>query len=98
MTGFGDVAGVEDKVVAFTVSVGFGDGEAHAGSDEEEDEFGEFSAALGGEFAAEGMNGRDSPQARRGASGRRTAFGHSGKQKRRKRESLRLNFYSLSSV
>lgn len=63
-------ARVEDEVVAFTVSVGLADGEAHAGGDELEDEFGEFSATLGGEFAAEGINGRDSSQARRGrASG-----------------------------
>jgi hypothetical protein len=57
--------GVEDEVVAFAVSVGFGDGEAHAGGDKEEDEFGEFSATLGGAFAAERINGRDSPRARR---------------------------------
>lgn len=60
------MTGVEDEVVPFTVSPGFADGEAHASRDENEDEFGEFSATLGGEFAAEGMNGRDSSQARRG--------------------------------
>lgn len=58
-------AGVDDKVVALTVSVRFTDREAHAGSDELEDEFGELSAPLGGAFAAEGMNGRDSFQVRR---------------------------------
>jgi hypothetical protein len=61
---------VEDEVVAFAVSVGLGDSETHTGGDEEEDEFGEFSTTLGGAFAAEGIDGRDSPRARRGkASG-----------------------------
>lgn len=57
---------VQDEVIAFTVSVGLGDGEAHAGGDELENEFGEFSATLGIAFAAEGIDGRDSPRARRG--------------------------------
>ncbi len=61
MTRFvGEVAGVEDEVVAFAVAVGFGDAEAKAGGDEEEDEFGELAAALGVAFPAEGMDWRDS--------------------------------------
>jgi len=64
------LAGVEDEVVAFAVAVGLADGEAHAGGDELEDEFGEFSATLGGAFTAERIDGRDMAQARRGrASG-----------------------------
>jgi hypothetical protein len=64
------LAGVEDEIVAFTVSVGFADGEAHASGNKEEDEFGKLSATLGVALAAEGIDGRDSPRARRGrASG-----------------------------
>jgi hypothetical protein len=75
------LACVEYEVVAFAVSVGFADGEAHAGGDELEDEFGELSATLGGEFSAEGMDGRDSPQARRGkASVGGACLGHFGKK------------------
>ena len=40
----GEVAGIEYEVVAFAVAVGFGDAEAKAGGDEEEDEFGELAA------------------------------------------------------
>ena len=45
------VAGVEDGVVALAVAEGAGDAEAEAGGFEDEGEFGEFSAALGGELA-----------------------------------------------
>jgi hypothetical protein len=45
--------GVDDEVVAFAVTVGLGDGESECGGFEGEGEFGEFSAALGGEFALE---------------------------------------------
>jgi hypothetical protein len=43
--------GVEDEVVTFAVAVGLGDAEAHGGGFVGESEFGEFAAALGGEFA-----------------------------------------------
>jgi hypothetical protein len=46
--------GVEDEVVAFAVAVGLGDAEAHGGGFVGEGEFGEFAAALGGEFALAG--------------------------------------------
>jgi hypothetical protein len=64
------LAGIEDEVVAFTVSVGLGDGESEADGFEGEGEFGEFSATLGGEFVAGGGGGgigggRDGPWARR---------------------------------
>ena len=49
--------GVDDEIVAFAVAVGFGDGEAEGGGFEGEGEFGEFSAALGGEFAVKGRGG-----------------------------------------
>jgi hypothetical protein len=65
MTDAGDVAGVEDEVVAFAVAVGFGDAEAEAGGDEEEDEFGELAATLGVAFTAERIDWRDSSWARR---------------------------------
>jgi hypothetical protein len=42
---------VEDEVVTVAVSVGLGHAEAEAGGFEGEGEFGELSAALGGEFA-----------------------------------------------
>ncbi len=46
-----EVGGVEDDVVAFAVAEGFGDAEAVAGGGEGEGEFGDLSAAFGGEFA-----------------------------------------------
>ena len=46
-------AGVEDEIVAVAVAVGLGDGEAEAGGLEEEGEFGEFSAALGGALGSD---------------------------------------------
>jgi hypothetical protein len=55
---FVEVAGVEDYVVTFAVSVGLGDAEAEVVGLEGEGEFGEFSAALGDEFAVEGLGGR----------------------------------------
>jgi hypothetical protein len=48
------IAGVEDDVVAFAVAVGAGDAETEVRGFEDESEFGEFSAALGGEFALAG--------------------------------------------
>ena len=72
-------AGVEDEVVAFAVTVGLGDGEAEAGGFESEGEFGEFSAAFGGEFAAVGGWRGDGSRARRSASTGRTGPGHVGK-------------------
>jgi len=84
------VAGVEDEVVAFAVAVGFGDAEAKAGGDEEEDEFGELAATLGVAITAEGMDWRDSSWARRWrAPARRPDPGHA-KMKRRKPWGLRL--------
>jgi hypothetical protein len=53
-----EVAGVEDYVVTFAVSVGLGDAEAEVVGLEGEGEFGEFSAAFGDEFAVEGLGGR----------------------------------------
>src|ERR1700722_7261886 len=47
-------AGVDDEVVAFAVAIGAGDAEAEVRGFEDEGEFGEFSAALGGEFALAG--------------------------------------------
>ena len=47
-------SGVEDEVVTFAVAVGLGDAEAHSGGFVGESEFGEFAAALGGEFAEAG--------------------------------------------
>ena len=47
-------AGVDDEVVAFAVAVGTGDAETEVRGFEDESEFGEFSAALGGEFALAG--------------------------------------------
>jgi len=44
------LSGVDDEVVAFAVAVGFGDSEAEAGGFEDECQFGEFSATLGGGF------------------------------------------------
>jgi hypothetical protein len=44
------VSGVEDEVVAFAVAVGFGDVESHRRRFEDEGEFGELSATLGGLF------------------------------------------------
>ena len=80
------VAGVEDYIVAFAVSVGAGDAEAEVGGFEGEGEFGEFSAALGGEFVlARGLGGRlyfdrillNRLRARRwSASARRAGLGH----------------------
>jgi hypothetical protein len=70
-------AGVEDEVVAFAVAVGLGDGEAEAGGFESEGEFGEFSAALGGEFAVMRGFREDGSLARRWASTRRTWPVHS---------------------
>ena len=52
--GVGEIAGVEDYVVAFAVAVGTGHAEAEAGGFEDEGEFGEFSAALGVAFAIGG--------------------------------------------
>lgn len=49
-----EMGGVEDDVVAFAVAEGLGDAEAVAGGGEGEGEFGDFSAAFGGEFAFEG--------------------------------------------
>src|ERR1035437_3876623 len=49
-----EIAGVEDDVVAFAVAVGAGDAETEVRGFEDESEFGEFSAALGGEFALAG--------------------------------------------
>jgi len=43
--------GVENEVVALAVAVGLGDGEAEADGFVSEGDFGQFSAALGGEFA-----------------------------------------------
>ena len=86
----GEGAGVEDEVVAFAVAVGFGDAEAKAGGDEEEDEFGELAATLGVAITAEGMDWRDSSWARRWrAPARRPDPGHA-KMKRRKPWGLRL--------
>jgi hypothetical protein len=48
------IAGVEDDVVAFAVAVGAGDAETEVRGFEDESEFGEFSAALGVEFALAG--------------------------------------------
>jgi len=48
------MATIEDDVVAFAVAVGAGDAEAEIGGFQDEGEFGEFSAALGGEFALAG--------------------------------------------
>jgi len=48
-----DVRRVEDDVVAFAVAVGAGDAEAVACGGKGEGEFGNFSAAFGGEFALE---------------------------------------------
>jgi hypothetical protein len=47
-------AEVDDAVVAVAVAVGFGDGESEGGGFEGEGEFGQFSAAFGGEFAVRG--------------------------------------------
>jgi hypothetical protein len=47
-------AGVDNEVVAFAVAVRAGDAEAEIRGFEDEGEFGEFSAALGGEFALAG--------------------------------------------
>jgi hypothetical protein len=52
------IAGVGDEVVAVAVSVGLGEAEAESGGFVEEGEFGELSAALGGEFALEGLAAR----------------------------------------
>ena len=46
--------GVEDEVVALAVAVGLGDGESEADGFVGEGDFGELSAALGGEFALAG--------------------------------------------
>ena len=51
-------AEVDDEVVAVAVAVGLGDGESESGGFEGEGEFGELSAALGGEFAVGGGLGR----------------------------------------
>jgi hypothetical protein len=53
-TNFANFARVDDGVVTFAVSVGLGDAEAEGGGFEGEGEFGEFSAALGVEFAEDG--------------------------------------------
>jgi hypothetical protein len=52
------VAGVGDEVVAVAVAVGLGEAEAKGGGFVKEGEFGELSAALGGEFAQEGGGAR----------------------------------------
>ena len=52
-----EVAGIEDYVVAFAVAVGAGGAEAEVGGFEDEGEFGEFSAALGVDFALAGSLG-----------------------------------------
>jgi len=49
----GEVGGIQDDVIAFAIAIGAGDAEAVAGGGEGEGEFGDFSAALGGEFALE---------------------------------------------
>ena len=67
--------GVEDDVVAFAVAVGTGDAEAVAGGGQGEGEFGDFSAAFGGEFALEGSLRVGS---RRGGSLGRTQFASAG--------------------
>ena len=48
------LSGVDDEVVTFAVAVGFGDCEAEAGGFEDECQFGEFSAPLGGGFLLTG--------------------------------------------
>ena len=50
-------AEIDDEVVAVAFAVGFGDGESEGGGFEGEGEFGEFSAAFGGEFAVGGGAG-----------------------------------------
>ncbi len=50
-------AEVDNGVVAVAVAVGLGDGESEAGGFEGEGEFGELSAAFGGEFAIGGRLG-----------------------------------------
>jgi len=70
----GEVAGVDDGIVAFAVAEGPGDSEAEAGGFEGEGEFGEFSAALGVELALAGR-----VRARRGRSWASRPFGHGGK-------------------
>jgi hypothetical protein len=52
-----DFAGVDDDVITFAVAVGTGDTEAEVGRLESESQFGEFSAALGVEFALAGSLG-----------------------------------------
>jgi hypothetical protein len=49
-----ECAGIDDHVVAFAVTMGLGDAEAAADGFEGEGEFGELSAALGGEFTIVG--------------------------------------------
>jgi hypothetical protein len=60
------VQAVEDDVVAFALTVGAGDAEAVAGGGEGEGEFGNLSAAFGGEFALERSLGAGSGGARQG--------------------------------
>jgi hypothetical protein len=55
----GEIAGVEDDVVAFAVAEGASYAEAEAGGFEDEGEFGEFSAALGVEFPLVGSLGEE---------------------------------------
>jgi hypothetical protein len=54
--------GIEDDVVTFAIAEGFGDAKAVAGGGESEGEFGNLSAALGGEFALEGSLGAECGQ------------------------------------
>jgi len=67
-----EVGGVEDDVVAFAVAEGFGDAEAVAGGGEGEGEFGDLSAAFGGEFTVGGCLGRT----RFASAGSALAWGH----------------------
>jgi hypothetical protein len=49
-----ECTGIDDHVVAFAVAMGLGDAESTADRFEGESEFGELSAALGGEFTIVG--------------------------------------------
>jgi hypothetical protein len=96
-----EVAGVEDEVVAFAVSVGLGDGEAEADGFEDEGEFGELSATFSGEVVAGGDGGEESgecgfgPWARRWGRRIRGRFRDIWAREKARAFGLRLCFYSI---
>jgi hypothetical protein len=64
-----------------------------AGGFEGEGQFGEFSAALGGELALTGGEGRGRPWARRWREARRSAFGMSPEMEKAHAVGCALNFF-----